>query len=181
MCPIGVLTVLSMSSIFSVWIASFNFGSSTPRAEIISVQMLLVFSNGSSYDEQSYKYTIKRYIDITAGLRAVFYIARVLACNILHLPEGASPRRRYFRIARRAPRARVLYDFTARMHEDDIVYIHQRAQRAGIALKTKYSPPVDILSYSFFILYQQASQNREQDPMAYIHYSIPINRRLLKA
>ena len=39
----------------------------------------------------------------------------------------------------------MLYDFTARMHEDDIVYIHQRAQRAGIALKTKYnSPLVDI-------------------------------------
>ena len=84
------------------------------------------------------------HIDITAVLRAVFYIARVLACNISYLPEGASPRRRYFRIARRAPRARVLYDFTARMHEDDIVYIHQRAQRAGIALKTKYSPLVDI-------------------------------------
>ena len=84
------------------------------------------------------------HIDITAVLRAVFYIARVLACNISYLPEGASPRRRYFRIARRAPRARVLYDFTARMHEDDIVYIHQRAKRAGIALKTKYSPLVDI-------------------------------------
>ena len=40
----------------------------------------------------------------------------------------------------------MLYDFTARMHEDDIVYIHQRAQRAGIALKTKYSPLVDIYS-----------------------------------
>ena len=91
---------------------------------------------------QSFKIVI--YIDITAVLRAVFYIARVLACNISYLPEGASPRRRYFRIARRAPRARVLYDFTARMHEDDIVYIHQRAQRAGIALKTKYSPLVDI-------------------------------------
>ena len=38
----------------------------------------------------------------------------------------------------------MLYDFTARMHEDDIVYIHQRAQRAGIALETKYSPLVDI-------------------------------------
>ena len=88
------------------------------------------------------------YIDITAVLRAVFYIARVLACNISYLPEGASPRRRYFRIARRAPRARVLYDFTARMHEDDIVYIHQRAQRAGIALKTKYSPLVDICKNS---------------------------------
>ena len=41
----------------------------------------------------------------------------------------------------------MLYDFTARMHEDDIVYIHQRAQRAGIALKTKYSPLVDIYIY----------------------------------
>ena len=39
----------------------------------------------------------------------------------------------------------MLYDFTARMHEDDIVYIHQRAQRAGIGLKTKYSPLVDII------------------------------------
>ena len=67
------------------------------------------------------------YIDITAALRAVFYIARVLACNILYLPEGASPRRRYFRIARRAQRARVLYDNTALKCEDDIVYIHQRA------------------------------------------------------
>ena len=42
----------------------------------------------------------------------------------------------------------MLYDFTARMHEDDIVYIHQRAQRAGIALKTKYSPLVDICKNS---------------------------------
>ena len=42
----------------------------------------------------------------------------------------------------------MLYDFTARMYEDgaedDIVYIHQRAKRAGIALKTKYSLLVDI-------------------------------------
>ena len=67
------------------------------------------------------------YIDITAALRAVFYIARVLACNIKYLHEGASPRRRYFRIARRAQRARVLYDNTALKCEDDIVYIHQRA------------------------------------------------------
>ena len=43
----------------------------------------------------------------------------------------------------------MLYDFTARMHEDDIVYIHQRAQRAGIALKTKYSPLVEINRCSF--------------------------------
>ena len=67
------------------------------------------------------------YIDIPAVLRAVFYIARVLACNIKYLHEGASPRRRYFRIARRAQRARVLYDNTALKCEDDIVYIHQRA------------------------------------------------------
>ena len=67
------------------------------------------------------------HIDITAALRAVFYIARVLACNIKYLHEGASPRRRYFRIARRAQRARVLYDNTALKCEDDIVYIHQRA------------------------------------------------------
>ena len=39
----------------------------------------------------------------------------------------------------------MLYDFIARMHEDDIVYIHQRTQPAGIALKTKYSPLVDII------------------------------------
>ena len=62
---------------------------------------------------------------ITAALRAVFYIARACACNILYLHEGASPR--YFRIARRAQRARVLYDNTALKCEDDIVYIHQRA------------------------------------------------------
>ena len=43
----------------------------------------------------------------------------------------------------------MLYDFTARMHEDDIVYIHQRAQRAGIALKTKYSPLVDMKLVAF--------------------------------
>ena len=48
----------------------------------------------------------------------------------------------------------MLYDFTARMHEDDIVYIHQRAQRAGIALKTKYSPLVDIFSLS--LIYESA-------------------------
>ena len=84
-------------------------------------------------------------IDITVALLAVFYIARLLACNILYLPEGTSPTWRYFCIAWRDPRARVLYDFTARMHEDDIVYIRQRAQWAGIALKTKYSPLVDIL------------------------------------
>ena len=82
----------------------------------------------------------------------------MLACNTLYLPEGASPRRRHFRIARRAPRARVLYDFTARMHEDDIVYIHQRAQRAGIALKTKFSPLVDIKQNSYWLL-QQCCKN----------------------
>ena len=53
------------------------------------------------------------YIDITAALRAVLNIARACACNILYLHEGASPRRRYFRIARRAQRARVLYDGSA--------------------------------------------------------------------
>jgi hypothetical protein len=67
------------------------------------------------------------YIDITAALRAVFYIARARACNISYLQEGASPRRRYFRIARRAQQARVLYDNTALKCEDDIVYIYQRA------------------------------------------------------
>ena len=47
----------------------------------------------------------------------------------------------------------MLYDFTARMHEDDIVYIHQWAQRAGIALKTKYSPLVDInLSFTVTVV-----------------------------
>ena len=89
--------------------------------------------------------------------RAKYRYHRSLAGGILYCtharvqyiisPRGASPRhgRRYSRIARRAPKARELYDFTACMHEDDIVYIHQRAQRAGIALKTKYSPLVDIL------------------------------------
>ena len=52
----------------------------------------------------------------------------------------------------------MLYDFTARMHEDDIVYIHQRAQWAGIALKTKYSPLVDIRLYmAFDIRYVQGN------------------------
>ena len=67
------------------------------------------------------------YIDITAALRAVLNIARACACNILYLHEGASPRRRYFRIARRAQRARVLYDSSALMARNDIVYIHKRA------------------------------------------------------
>ena len=67
------------------------------------------------------------HIDITAALRAVLNIARACACNILYLHEGASPRRRYFRIARRAQRARVLYDSSALEARNDIVYIHQRA------------------------------------------------------
>ena len=67
------------------------------------------------------------YIDITAALRAVLNIARACACNILYLHEGASPRRRYFRIARRAQRARVLYDGSALEARNDIVYIHERA------------------------------------------------------
>ena len=67
------------------------------------------------------------YIDITAALRAVLNIARACVCNILYLHEGASPRRRYFRIARRAQRARVLYDSSALEARNDIVYIHQRA------------------------------------------------------
>ena len=67
------------------------------------------------------------YIDITAALRAVLNIARACACNILYLHEGASPRRRYFRIARRAQRARVLYDSSALEARNDIVYIHERA------------------------------------------------------
>ena len=50
-------------------------------------------------------------IHITAASRAEQYIARVHACDILYVPEGFSPRRTYFRIARRA---RVLYDFSAR-------------------------------------------------------------------
>ena len=67
------------------------------------------------------------YIDITAASRAVLNIARACAGNILYLHEGASPRRRYFRIARRAQRARVLYDSSALEARSDIVYIHQRA------------------------------------------------------
>ena len=54
------------------------------------------------------------YIHITAASRAVWYIARACAGDILYVPEGFSPRRTYFRIARRAHRARVLYDFSAR-------------------------------------------------------------------
>ena len=67
------------------------------------------------------------YIDITVASRAVLNIARACACNILYLHEGASPRRRYFRIARRAQRARVLYDGSALEARNDIVYIHERA------------------------------------------------------
>ena len=66
-------------------------------------------------------------IDITAAMRAVFYCRRMHMQNFKYLHEGASPRRTYFRIARRAQRARVLYDNTALKCEDDIVYIHQRA------------------------------------------------------
>ena len=54
------------------------------------------------------------YIHITAASRAVWYIARACAGDIQYAPEGFSPRRTYFRIARRAHRARVLYDFSAR-------------------------------------------------------------------
>ena len=54
------------------------------------------------------------YIHITGDSRAEQNIARARACNISYVPEGASPRRTYFRIARRAHRARVLYDFSAR-------------------------------------------------------------------
>ena len=59
--------------------------------------------------------------------QCIYRYHRSLAGGILYLHEGASPRRRYFRIARRAQRARVLYDNTALKCEDDIVYIHQRA------------------------------------------------------
>ena len=57
------------------------------------------------------------YIHITGDSRAEQNIARARACNIsyVNVPEGASPRRTYFRIARRAHRARVLYDFSARV------------------------------------------------------------------
>ena len=98
--------------------------------------MSLTFKNVIGKNHDIYRYPRS----LAGGFKYCTRVAR----NILYLHEGASPRRRYFRIARRAPRARVLYDFTARMHEDDIVYIHQRAKRAGIALKTKYSPLVDI-------------------------------------
>ena len=54
------------------------------------------------------------HIHITAASRAVWYIARACAGDILYVPEGFSPRRTYFRITRRAHRARVLYDFSAR-------------------------------------------------------------------
>ena len=54
------------------------------------------------------------YIHINGALRAEEYIARGHACDISYVPEGASPRRTYIRIARRARRARVLYDTSAR-------------------------------------------------------------------
>ena len=59
-------------------------------------------------------------IHITAASRAVWYIARACAGDILYVPEGFSPRRTYFRIARRAHRARVLYDFSA--HEARLIW-----------------------------------------------------------
>ena len=49
-------------------------------------------------------------IHIHGALRAEQYIARMHAGDILYIPEGASPRRIYLRIARRARRARVLYE-----------------------------------------------------------------------
>ena len=80
--------------------------------------------NLRSYDyvgqlKQLYEIQIKAtltiiYIHITGDSRAEQNIARARACNISYVPEGASPRRTYFRIARRAHRARVLYDFSAR-------------------------------------------------------------------
>ena len=62
-------------------------------------------------------------------------------------PRGCQPEAEIFSYST------VLYDFTARMHEDDIVYIHQRAQRVGIALKTKYSPLVDITPSALILLF----------------------------
>ena len=44
------------------------------------------------------------------------------------------------------------------MQEDDIVYIHQRAQRAGIALKTKYSSLVDIYAHTRSLLLASATK-----------------------
>ena len=74
------------------------------------------------------------YIDITAALRVVLNIARACACNILYLHEGASPRWRYFRIARRAQRARVLYDSSALEARNDIVYIHQLGRFSSVVV-----------------------------------------------
>ena len=53
------------------------------------------------------------YIHIHGASRAEQYIARMHAGDILYIPEGASPRRIYLRIARRARRARVLYESSA--------------------------------------------------------------------
>ena len=61
---------------------------------------------------------IEIHIHITGDSRAEQNIARARACNISYVPEGASPRRTYFRIARRAHRARVLYDHSARNGEE---------------------------------------------------------------
>ena len=65
-------------------------------------------------NETSVGYRDVIHIHITGDSRAEQNIARARACNISYVPEGASPRRTYFRIARRAHRARVLYDFSAR-------------------------------------------------------------------
>ena len=51
---------------------------------------------------------------IHAASQAEQYIARALTCDISYVPEGASPRTTYFRISRRARRARVLYDTSTR-------------------------------------------------------------------
>ena len=93
--------------------------------------------------KMDYQRDTYRYPRSLAG--GILYCTRARMQYIIS-PRGRQPEAEIFLYStrRRAPRARVLYDFTARMHEDDIVYIHQRAQRAGMALKTKYSPLVDI-------------------------------------
>ena len=52
--------------------------------------------------------------NIHAASRAEQYIAHALACDIPYVPDGANPRTTYFRIARRARRAQVLFDTSAR-------------------------------------------------------------------
>ena len=60
------------------------------------------------------------------GYRNEFLLRKEHSIAIRSIPWKFQPRR-YFRIARRAQRARVLYDGSALEARNDIVYIHERA------------------------------------------------------